>query len=215
MPVEIKFCGLTRADDARQAAALGAAYVGVIFAGGPRQLDPVRARAVLDGAGGAVRRVGVFGEQPPAEIARVAREVTLDIVQLHGHLSAEDVRRVRGEIGTGVWAVVRVAGRVDPRCLAALDGEVDAVVLDAFAVGQLGGTGMTFDWSALTDEARPRRARLVAAGGLNPENVSAAIVALRPDIVDVSSGVECSPGVKDHQRMRAFVDAVRGNLDRL
>jgi phosphoribosylanthranilate isomerase len=209
VPVEIKFCGLTRPDDARAAASLGAGYVGVIFAGGPRQLRPLRARDVLERAGPAVKRVGVFGTQTVAEIARVAREAGLQVVQLHGDTNADEIRRVRDAAQVAVWAVVRVRGKVDPSSVASLDVTADAIVFDAFAADQLGGTGTTFDWTALVDEARPRRAKVVLAGGLTPSNVGAAIAALNPDIVDVSSGVESSPGIKDHDRMRAFADAVR------
>lgn len=207
--VEIKFCGLTCADDAALVGAVGGAYAGVIFAGGPRRLDPDRAARVLAAVATGVRRVGVFGDQALAEVVRTVRELRLDVVQLHGDPAVEEIRRVRGETGAHVWAVVRV-GRDDLAArVAALDGEADAILLDTWAPGRLGGTGVPFDWSLLTPEARPRRARLVAAGGLTPENVAAALGALGPDIVDVSSGVERSPGIKDPERMRAFADAVR------
>jgi phosphoribosylanthranilate isomerase len=211
--VEIKFCGLTRPEDARAAALLGARYVGVIFAGGPRQLEPLRARDVLDGAGAEAKRVGVFGAQTPVEISRVARAAGLHVVQLHGDPGADDVRRVREAVELDVWAVVRVRGRVEPTAIASLDTAADAIVFDAFAADQLGGTGATFDWAALGEEASPRRAKVVLAGGLNASNVGAAIATLRPDIVDVSSGVELAPGIKDHDRMRAFADAVRHTRD--
>jgi phosphoribosylanthranilate isomerase len=208
--VEIKFCGLTRPEDAAQAGALGASYAGVIFAGGPRRLDAPRAADVLAAAGSGVRRVGVFGDQTPEEIARVVRAVRLDIVQLHGDTTPAIIRQVRSESGAQVWGVIRVNGRELAGRIAELDADADAIVLDALVMGKLGGTGVTFDWSALTDDVRPIRARLVAAGGLTPGNVAAAIRALAPHVVDVSSGVEQGgePGVKDHARMRAFADAV-------
>jgi phosphoribosylanthranilate isomerase len=207
--VEIKFCGLTRPEDAAQAGALGASYAGVIFAGGPRVLDAARAADVLDAAGESVRRVGVFGDQPPEEIARIARVVRLDVVQLHVAPAPAIIRRVREQTGVEIWGVVRVNRIELASRIAELDADADAVVLDSFVAGKLGGTGVTFDWSTLTAGARPRRARLVAAGGLTPENVIGAIRALAPHVVDVSSGVEREPGIKDHARMRAFADAVR------
>lgn len=211
MPVEIKFCGLTRPEDAAQAGALGASYAGVIFAGGPRRLDVARAAEVLAAAGSAVRRVGVFGDQTPEEIARIVRAVRLDVVQLHGEPPSAIIRRVRSESEAAVWGVVRVNGRELAARIAELDSDADAIVLDSLVPGTLGGTGVTFDWSALTHDARPVRARLVAAGGLTPDNVIAAIRTLTPHVVDVSSGVEQQgkPGIKDHTRMRAFADAVR------
>jgi len=214
--VDIKFCGLMRPEDAREAKALGAAFVGVIFAGGPRQLPPERAAQVLDAAGSVVQRVGVFGEAAPRAIAEIARTARLDIAQLHGDPSVDAVRDVRKAAGVAVWAVVRVVTGPTPERsfemaarIEALEQAADALVLDAYVPGQLGGTGVTFDWSVIERMARRPRIRLVAAGGLNPTNVGAAIRALRPDVVDVSSGVERERGVKDHVRMRAFVAAVR------
>jgi phosphoribosylanthranilate isomerase len=227
--VEIKFCGLTRAEDAAQVAPLGGSYAGVIFAGGPRMLDSARAAAVLAAVGDGVRRVGVFGGQTSAEIVRTVREVGLDVVQLHGDATPELIRRLRDETAAHLWAVVRVGGAENGRGgtahedgadipewrtqLAALDDAVDAILLDALVPGRLGGTGVTFDWTALTPEARPRHARLVAAGGLTPENVGTAIRTLAPQVVDVSSGVERAPGIKDHGRMRAFADVVRRHCE--
>lgn len=213
MLVEIKFCGLTRAEDASAAASFGATYVGAIFAGGPRHLDAGRAADVLSAAGDGVKRVGVFGTVPPAEVARTARAAGLHVVQLHGDPHADYVRRVRDESGSIVWAVVRMSGESLAesltRRIAELDPEADAIVFDTLVQGELGGTGSSFDWRLATGERRPRRARLVAAGGLGAHNVGEAIRLLDPHVVDVSSGVESAPGIKDHERMRAFADAVR------
>lgn len=214
MTAEIKFCGLTRPADAAFAASLGASYVGAIFAGGPRDIRPERARALFDAVGSAARHVGVFGAEPPAEVARVARMAALDMVQLHGDPAADYVAQVREQCGLPVWAVVRVASNHTEERIAELDRVADAIVLDAFAPGRLGGTGTTFDWNRAAGWARPVRARLVVAGGLDARNVGEAIHRLAPDIVDVSSGVESAPGIKDHQRMRAFVEAVHQSSDR-
>ena len=165
---------------------------------------------VLDAAGSGVARVGVFGDADAARIADVVRRARLDIVQLHGDPSARAVRKVRERTGARVWAVIRLAGAASPARIAELDGEADAIVFDTLLTGRLGGTGRTFDWNGAAQGARPRRSRLVVAGGLTPENVAQALAALSPDVVDVSSGVEERPGVKDHVRMRLFADAVRG-----
>ena len=215
MAPDVKFCGLTRAEDAAHAVALGAAYTGVIFAGGPRQLDAARARAVLDGAGNGARRVGVFAAQPASEIAATARSVGLDVVQLHGDSSAAAIDAAREATGGEVWAVLRIRGAELPPEAADAFAAADAVVLDALVDGggALGGTGVMFDWAAgaaAIERLRSAgRARLVLAGGLRPENVARAIDLIAPDVVDVSSGVESSPGIKDHARMRAFTTAVR------
>lgn len=212
---EVKFCGLTRPDDARCAAELGAAYLGVVFAGGPRKLDARTARAVLDGASGVghARRVGVFGAQSAAEIARVAHDARLDVLQLHGASSTAMVDQLRGLFDGQVWRVVRVRGAdVESALLGAANG-VDALVVDALVDGALGGTGVSVDWEQLAAALQriPRPARLILAGGLRPDNVSAAIALVAPDVVDVSSGVESSVGIKDESLMRAFaLAAARG-----
>jgi phosphoribosylanthranilate isomerase len=208
LTIEIKFCGLTRPADAAFAASLGASYVGAIFAGGPRCLSPERAAEIFAAAGSAVRHVGVFGAAPPAELARTARAALLDVVQLHGDPTAEYVASVREECELPIWAVVRVASGSAETRVAELDAVADAIVLDAYVPGRLGGTGTPFDWRQASAWAHTERARLVVAGGLNAHNVREAIRWLSPAIVDVSSGVESAPGIKDQERMRAFVQAV-------
>jgi phosphoribosylanthranilate isomerase len=208
---EIKFCGLTRAEDAAFAGELGAAYLGVIFAGGPRLLSAARAAEVLDGCATTAQRVGVFGQASVHDIGRVARQVRLAVVQLHADPTAATVRAVRDETGAKVWAVVRVTDALPPgtdELLAA----ADALLIDARVPGSLGGNGVTVDWSALRPALSPARGggRIVLAGGLMPENVRRAVATLRPHVVDVSSGVESAPGIKDHARMRAFAAAVAG-----
>ena len=211
MTVEIKFCGMTRAEDAEYAASLGAAYVGVIFADSPRRVEPAAASAVIASVRGRARTVGVFGPATPETIATLASDVGLDVVQLHGDPSAEVVEQVRPVFNGEVWAAVRIADSELPREAAALLGVADAVVLDAKTPGHLGGTGQAFDWDAIARALDRHRghARVVLAGGLNPENVARAVGVVAPDVVDVSSGVERAPGIKDHARMRAFSDAVR------
>jgi phosphoribosylanthranilate isomerase len=214
LPVEIKFCGLTRPTDAGFAASLGAAYVGAIFAGGPRRVTPDLAAEIFAAVGGEARRVGVFGAVPPEEIARAARVAGLDIVQLHGDPTAEYVASVRAACPLPIWAVVRVASGAAAARIAELDRVADAIVLDAYVPGHLGGTGSRFDWELAAGWARPEHARLVVAGGLEARNVSEAIVRLAPDVVDVSSGVESAPGIKDQGKMRAFVRAVHEDSQR-
>jgi phosphoribosylanthranilate isomerase len=118
------------------------------------------------------------------------------------------VASVRAECDLPIWAVVRVASGSAEARIIELDAVADAIVLDAFVPGRLGGTGSRFDWGLAASWARPERAGLVVAGGLSARNVREAIVRLAPDVVDVSSGVESAPGIKDHARMRAFVRAV-------
>lgn len=213
--VEVKFCGLTRAADAAEAVALGAGYVGAIFAGGPRVLTPEAAREVLrPAAGTGARRVGVFGAQSTAEILRMTSVAELDIVQLSYGGSAELRIGLRAAFSGGVWAVAHVAdvAAVDA-AVAWFDDGIDVVVLDAAVAGKLGGTGVALDWAAVAPAVRRlrERGRVVLAGGLRPENVAAALDVVAVDIVDVSSGVESAPGIKDPSRMRAFAEAVRAH----
>ncbi|MDB4876102.1 MAG: hypothetical protein JWM41_2548 [Gemmatimonadetes bacterium] len=210
MSAEIKFCGLTRPDDAAQAAELGAAFVGVIFAGGPRNLTVERAAEVLRDVPRTVRRVGVFAEQSTDEIARAADTLALGVVQLHGASGAVRIAALRRVFHGEIWPVVRVTGGKLPTSFADALAAGDGVLLDAFVPGALGGTGVALDWAQLATELQGLRGerRIILAGGLRPENVGQAIAALAPDVVDVSSGVESAPGIKDHHRMRAFRDAV-------
>lgn len=207
---EIKFCGMTRAEDARRAAELGASYVGVIFAGGPRNLSVARACEVLADIPPNVRRVGVFADQSAKEICAAVMEAGLDVVQLHGASAAGRIADIRGVCSVEVWTVLRLASAtIAPQAIDVV-AAADAVLLDAFVPGKLGGTGVALPWTELAETVSQLRGarKIVLAGGLRPDNVAQAIAALHPDIVDVSSGVEQSPGIKDHERMRAFRDAV-------
>lgn len=216
MRTEIKFCGLTRAADAREAVALGARYVGVILASGPRRLAVESAAEVLADVPAAVRRVGVFADTNADVIAGTADTLGLGAVQLHGENGARMVDDVRARYEGEVWSVLRLRDGRLPEIAAELFATADAVLLDAHVAGKLGGTGVTLPWEQLVDELSAMRnggggARLVLAGGLKAENVGDAIRLLRPDVVDVSSGVETAPGIKDHARMRAFRDAVHAS----
>jgi phosphoribosylanthranilate isomerase len=208
--VEVKICGLTRAVDAELADAAGAAYLGVIFAGGPRERTPLEARATLSGR--RARKVGVFAAQSPSEIGDIAGTVGLDVVQLHDTGNPDRIREVRAATGLEIWAVVRTPDgmlRDDAEELAAA---ADALVVDALVPGRLGGTGVAIPWGMLGEslDAMDSGHRIVLAGGLTPENVGEAISYVSPMVVDVSSGVESAPGIKDHARIRAFVAAARG-----
>jgi phosphoribosylanthranilate isomerase len=208
--VEMKFCGMTRPEDVLEAGVLGARYVGVIFADSPRQLTVDRARDVLDAAPASTARVGVFGPAAPPDVAAAAQQAGLDVVQLHGDPDAAMIRAVRRQWHGLVWAVLRVTGVQLPAAVSELFDVADAVVLDTRVDGKLGGTGAVLSWDALREplaRLRTGRARLVLAGGLHAGNVARAIAAIEPDVVDVSSGVESSAGIKDHVKMRAFRDA--------
>ena len=209
--VEVKFCGLTRPEDAAQAAALGARYVGVIFAESLRQVTDQDAARVLGLVPMGISRVGVFGDTKPEQIAERAQRLELDVVQLHGDPKPRVITRVRRTWRGQVWAVQRLADATIPPAAADLFDAADGVLLDARVDGKLGGTGVALPWTELAEKLAPYRsyrAKLIVAGGLTAENVKIAIDALQPDVVDVSSGVESDIGIKDHEKMRAFRDAV-------
>ena len=212
MPVDVKFCGLTRREDAALGASLGASYLGVVFAESPRRIDAVIARAIFNGVPHRPKRVGVFGRLSALEIAQTARDVGLDVVQLHGDPSADDVRSLRSLFDGEIWAACRVAGGDLPEGVASLAQAADRLLIDSRAANgkALGGTGMSFDWDAVAGALSRRGLELgiVLAGGLTPANVGRAIEALSPSVVDVSSGVEQSPGIKNEALMRAFIEAV-------
>ncbi len=202
---------MTRRADVDAAVRLGARYVGVIFARGARTVTPEEAGEILRDVPASVGRVGVFGpDLAPEAVAEIACALPLDAVQLHGDPDEAAVTRTRSSFGGRVWAALRVRGDVLPDGSAALFAAADAVVVDAYSPQALGGTGIALPWAALRDALSAVRVpgRLVLAGGLRPDNVGAAIQALRPDVVDVSSGVEAAPGVKDEAKLRAFRDAV-------
>ena len=227
--MKVKICGLTRVGDAGHAEAQGASYLGAILAGGPRVLTLDAARLVLGPRRQSVQRVAVFGDQSAQEIVSIAERLDLDVLQLHGTAAKAETRaeteadpeerarmveRLREETGRLVWPVIRVAGQTLPEGTVALAQVADALVLDAHVVGQLGGTGVALDWSGLRDAIAGLRQQvpsltLVLAGGLRPENVATAIRLLAPQVVDVSSGVEAAPGVKDPERVRQFVTAAQ------
>jgi phosphoribosylanthranilate isomerase len=209
VPSDIKICGLTRAVDAEFADAAGVQYLGVIFAGGPRERAPEHARDTL--AGRRARKVGVFADQSEQRIAEIVETVGLHVVQLHGGADPERVERVRAATGTEVWAVVRSADGDLPDGTEQLCEAADALLIDAMTSGALGGSGVRVPWDRLGEslDALDYHPRIVLAGGLTPDNVAEAMDYVAPNVVDVSSGVESSPGIKDHARMRAFVAAVR------
>jgi phosphoribosylanthranilate isomerase len=211
---EVKFCGMTREVDVREAVRLGASYVGAILTESPRRVTPGAARALFDAIeSDSVRRVGVFGNEPLDAIIDSARLSGLDIVQLHGdrNSDAQSLSRLRSEVGAEIWRVLRVRSEgLAPGQTDIVTG-TDGLLLDTMTKGTLGGSGVTFRWDLVASDVRALQAttRIIVAGGLRPENVRDAIDLLAPDVVDVSSGVESQPGIKDHSRMAAFMNAVR------
>jgi phosphoribosylanthranilate isomerase len=184
--------------------------VGLVFwPRSPRWVDRDKARQISRALPPFVVRVGVFVDAAPDVLARTAEEVGLDVLQLHGRESPEDVARLPRR----AIKAVSVGEGFRPQDALRYEGHAAGILLDTKANGLPGGTGQVFDW-ALAREVRERASFLALAGGLTAENVHVALTSLRPDLVDVSSGVESSPGRKDVEKMRAFVEAVRAEGER-
>ena len=204
--VLVKVCGLTSAEDAAAVAEAGADAVGFVFwPGSPRAVQPETAARIARALPPFVLRVGVFVDAPRDVLRRTADEVGLDLLQLHGGEAPSDL----AGLPRRALKAVRVGAGFVPEDALRYEGRAAGILLDTRSGRTPGGTGESFDWS-MAREVRERASFLVLAGGLAPGNVATAIRAVRPDAVDVSSGVESAPGRKDAQRVREFVAAVRG-----
>jgi phosphoribosylanthranilate isomerase len=201
--VWIKVCGTTNSGDALAAAELGADAIGFVFAPSPRQVSPEIARSIIKTLPRVVQTVGVFVDEDPEKVASTADFCDLDFLQFHG----KETTSYCGEFGRRVIKAVQVQNEDDLEICSEYVSVVEAFLLDTYVAGQPGGTGVTFDW----DIARTARkyGHIILAGGLNPDNVAAAIRAADPYGVDASSGLEQKPGVKDHDKLARFIQAVR------
>lgn len=206
MVAKIKFCGIMQPGDATLAAEAGAGYLGVVFAGGPRAVSIVGASEIVRAAAG-VPVLGVFAAQSPDEILRIGEKARLSGAQLHGLYSRSDAARLRAH-GLAVWRVVRIAVAHDLDLLgeAALDS--DTVLVEPRVPHALGGAGVLLDLELAGQARRRLLGPMALAGGLTPDNVGPALARVRPEIVDVSSGVERRPGIKDPNTIARFVEAV-------
>jgi phosphoribosylanthranilate isomerase len=198
----IKICGLTRLDDARLAVQLGADALGFVFwPRSPRAIESDAVRRIVDALPPFVFTVGVFVNQAPDEVKRIADAARLTTIQLHGDEDAAGY----AECGRHIVKALPVGPGFSLSAVEDLPAGV-TVLLDAHDPIRRGGTGRPVEWTVAAAAARVRP--IVLSGGLTPENVQQAIAAVEPFAVDVSSGVESSPGVKDPARLRAFFDSV-------
>jgi len=195
--IRVKICGICDLDAARTAVEAGADLIGFHFCTSDRRIQPEEAKAIVDELSVRPKIVGVFIDESADEVRRIAEYVDLDLLQLHGS------ERPGFDGGRPVMKVLKVRdGRVPTA-----DDWPDPIMLDSWSADQRGGTGRTWEWEL----ARPLLAsrRVFIAGGLEPGNVGKVVSELRPYGVDVSSGVEARPRVKDPDKLRAFVLAVR------
>jgi phosphoribosylanthranilate isomerase len=200
----IKICGITREDDALAAAAHGADFLGFIFVPStPRFVEPERAAAIAAAVrdrGDAPKIVGVFRDASNDYIRAIADVVGLDVAQLHGAESDDDIR----ELGIPAVKTLRVADALPETHTTP---SAAWLLFDTFDVSRSGGTGRSFDWGLLTTYERSKPFFL--SGGLGPDNVAAAISLVRPDAIDLCSGVEASPGVKDHGKLARLFERIK------
>ena len=223
----VKICGITRPQDAELAGGLGASALGFVFwPNSPRCVSTETAKAAATAAPPHILKVGVFVDQPADEVARKMDEVGLDAAQLHGHESPEYCRHllsslrssagprrvsqnaVENERATGDRpTVIKAIAMRDNGSVSIADFDPEIVLLvDAHDPIQFGGTGKIVNWDAAREISATRRT--ILAGGLNATNIKLAVRSVRPFGVDVSSGVESAPGVKDPHRLRTFFEAL-------
>ena len=195
----VKFCGMTRYEDARYAAELGVDALGFVFyEPSPRFIVPDKAADIIGRLPPFLTTVGLFVDATPEDVAETVMQTGIDCVQFHG----DESPRLCAESPRPYIKAVRMAAGIDVHAVLASYSTARAILLDSFESGRVGGTGKTFDWSRIpTRVSKP----IVLAGGLEPGNVARAIKAVQPAAVDVSSGIEARAGIKDHDKMRKFM----------
>ena len=199
--IKVKICGLTRDEDVKAAVAAGADAIGFVFTASPRRISIDTAIRLSSYVPKGILRVGLFLDQDRSEIDRVINSVSLDVLQFHGSETEQECC---------VFGLPWLKAVAMENAESAKQAESDypgamGLLLDSHATGKRGGSGKVFDWSLSRSIAKP----IWLAGGLNSANVAQAIRVVRPFAVDVSSGVEAAPGIKDASRIRAFIKAVR------
>ena len=200
---QVKVCGIGRREDAALAVELGASALGFVFwPRSPRAVTAEQVRQISDGVPPFISRVGVFVNESAATVSETAERAGLTAVQLHGE---EDVSAYAG-IGLPVIKAVPVGESFTMSAVEDMPARV-TVLLDAHDPVRRGGTGRVIEWTMAAAAARLRP--IILSGGLTPDNVKSAVATVRPYAVDVSSGVEAAPGVKDEARLRAFFAALR------
>lgn len=210
MKTWIKICATTCIEDALASIDAGANALGFVFAPSQRRVSPEQAKAIVAELPAGIERVGVFNDETAERVAEIVKQVGLTAVQLHGNETLESLHRLlsslKGGLQLRVIKTVLVNGNFASQ-FARVCRDYDCV--DSILLDSGGGSGKTFDWQSVQPLIGENRKRLIIAGGLNPENVGAAIRRFSPYGVDVVTGVEREPGRKDAEKLKAFVAAVR------
>ena len=193
----VKICGVTNREDALAAVDAGASAIGLNFCRqSPRYLSPADAANIAGVLPNGILKVGVFVDEAPETIARMAREAGLDVVQIHGSARCSTLP---------VWRAVPIQNAIDANLFG--DSEAEAFLLDTASSKLHGGTGQTFPWLIARDAGHLTTRKIIVAGGLDESNVRTAILEARPWGVDVCSRIESAPGRKDHSKMTRFIKA--------
>ncbi len=201
----VKICGITNIRDALAAAQCGAAAVGFIFyPSSPRFIKPQDAKNIIKALPKGLVTVGVFVNESTETIIKISDELLLDMIQLHGDESPEDCRKLGA---TRVIKALHLKNEVDVAGASAYD--VAAILVDSRRGNLYGGTGKTTDW-ALARKIKDKKP-LILSGGLTPENIREALLAVEPDALDVNSGVESAPGKKDHEKLLRLFETLRAD----
>jgi phosphoribosylanthranilate isomerase len=214
MSLWVKICANTSLEDAQIAAKAGADAVGFVFAPSPRRVTPAQVAAIVPHLPENLEKIGVFVNAALGEIEEAVRACGLTGIQLHSRAGSELPAQLRAKFGPTL-RILRVvhfeAGAAESAAAITGDKNVDGILIDSRTATAVGGTGVRFDWTeaAKTVFLNARERRIIAAGGLTPENVTEAIATLRPWGVDVVSGVEAAPGRKDPRKVRDFVANAR------
>lgn len=202
MRTRIKICGITRPQDGQEAARLGADAIGLVFyPSSPRAVNIDQAQAICSSLPPFVTRVGLFVNATRAEINKVLETVPLDLLQFHGDETPTEC----AGFGRPYMKALRMAAEINVMAQAEAYPDAAGILLDSYQAGVPGGTGQTFDWERVP---RGIKQPIILAGGLTPQNVATAIEQIRPYAVDVSGGVEKAKGIKDRDKMAAFINEV-------
>ena len=203
MPPKVKICGITSLDDAEAAVAAGADAIGLVFyPPSARYISPADAAEIVAALGPFVTTVGLFVNQDPATVKATLALTGLQLLQFHG----DEPESYCQQFQRPYIKALRMSPDLQPLAAMSAFPKASGYLFDAWQAGQFGGTGATFDWQRIAGLAAQN---LILAGGLNPDNVGAAVCAVQPYAVDVSGGVERAPGKKDHGLLKAFIEAAK------
>jgi len=201
----VKFCGITRIEDALYAASIGVDAIGLVFyAKSPRSVTVDQAKLIVQSLPAFVTTVGLFVNADPTDVEKIAQVVNLDLLQFHGDETAAECER----FDRPYIKAIRMREELDLDQIADEFQNASGLLLDAYDKMMFGGTGKSFDWSMIPDQ---RSLPIILAGGLDPDNIKQAITDVKPYAVDVSGGIEASKGIKDTEKMNAFMKGVFSN----